>query len=79
MLTYPEKKWKFGGFFTFFRFLTLTQNVVGNSLSGCGYQNGLIFCIQPPNIIPQVPTERYFEIFVDGLKFSPFRKILTLF
>ena len=74
MLTYLEKKWKFGGFFTFFRFLTLTQNVFGKFISGCGYQNGLIFCIQPPNIIPQVPIERYFEIFVSLLKKMLFSK-----
>jgi len=39
---------KFGGFFTF-----SPQNVRVYCFSGCGCQNGLIFCIQSPNIIPQ--------------------------
>jgi len=56
MLTYPEKKPKFGGPFTLSRPLTLTQNPLGNSLSGCGHQNGPTPRIQPHNIIPQVPT-----------------------
>ena len=75
MLTYPEKKVKIWRvFFTIFRFLTLMLKFFGNWFLGCGYQNGLIFCIQPLNIIPQVPTERYFKIFVQLLKKCDFLK-----